>query len=162
MGEADLSGPQLTHDNSLPHLLRPFPPIRSYAADQSPIPCPLPNEHCVFDEFNGLSPAMWDAPSEQEHFFNGSLVHSFPPPDFGFAPETFSPGLNIPYPANDNSYARMFRGRKSKSASEVLDELRPYACDICQAAFARSHDRDREYDVHLLGYTHLALRFSRP
>jgi hypothetical protein len=119
MGEADLSGPQLTHDNSPPHLLRPFPPLRSYAADQRPLPCPLPNEHCMFDEFTGLPSAVWDAPSEQENFFNGALIHSFTPPDFGFAPETFSPGHHVSYPTTDHSYARMFRGRKSKSASEV-------------------------------------------
>lgn len=113
MGEIDLSGPQLIHDNSPPHLLRPFPPLRSYAAEQSPIPCPLPNERCMFDEFNAPS-VIWDSPSEQETFFNGAYI----PNDFGYTPETYSPGHHVSYPT-EHSYTRMFRGRKSKSAAEV-------------------------------------------
>ena len=117
-GEANLSGPQLIHDTSPPHLLRAFPPLRSYPTDQSPLPCPLPNEHYVFEELSGLPSVMWDSPAEQDTFFNGTLVHSFTPSDFGYNPENYSPGHHVPY-TTDHSYTRMFRGRKSKSAAEV-------------------------------------------
>ncbi|KAF8581377.1 hypothetical protein K439DRAFT_225551 [Ramaria rubella] len=148
LADAELEGTQLIHDNAASHMLRSYPPMRSYSADQSLYSsCPPANQHCMFDELSTMSPVIWDSPSEQDAYLNGSLIHGFAPSDLAFSPEAFSTGHHVSYNP-DNSYTRMFRGRKSKSASEVLDELRPYACDICQAAFARSHDRDRHKRSH--------------
>lgn len=125
LSDPDVSGPQLMHDESTPHLLRPYPALRSYSTEQSHIPCPFPNEQYMFEDFNGMPSVMWDSSAEPETYFNGTLVHTFPPSDYGFPPETYTPGHHVSY-TPDHSYTRMFRGRKSKSASEVGHHLHCY------------------------------------
>jgi hypothetical protein len=118
MTEVELSTPQLIPDNPSPHHLKPFPPLRTYTTDQGLTPYSLPAEHYMYEDLNGMPSVMWVSPSDQGTIYNGALVHSYPPSDFAYAPETFSPGHHVTYTA-ENTYTRMFRGRKSKSASEV-------------------------------------------
>lgn len=113
----ELSYSQLMHDNSSPHLLKPYSSLRTYSTDQSLLPYSLPAEQCVYEDLNGVPTVMWVTPSEQANIYNGPILHSFNPSDFVYTPDAFSPG-HVTY-TPENTYTRMFRGRKSKSASEV-------------------------------------------
>ncbi|KAF8523148.1 hypothetical protein BU17DRAFT_86307 [Hysterangium stoloniferum] len=148
--ELDISTANMMHDEPFPNLIRTFhhsPP--PFTPESGYIAYPIQNQHSVYDDL-ALTPVLWDV--------DGPHVHAFPPSDLGYAPEAFSAlhhrnhahvqRHHHPSYSPEQTYTRMFRGRKSKSAAEVLDELRPYACDICQAAFARSHDRDRHKRSH--------------
>jgi len=155
--ELDMSTVHIMHDEPSPNLMRSFQPPPPFTPESGFITYPIQNQHSVYDDL-ALSPVLWECPAEQESYLDGSLVHAFPPSDLGYAPEAFNAIHHRNHPhvqrhhhpsyAAEHTYTRMFRGRKSKSAAEVLDELRPYACDICQAAFARSHDRDRHKRSH--------------
>ncbi|GJJ08758.1 hypothetical protein Clacol_002977 [Clathrus columnatus] len=160
--ELDMSTVQLVPDEPSPNLMQALQPPRPFASEQSFLPnFPSQNTLQLFEDCRPGSPNLWDCHFEQESFITLPTIHPFPSPaslDMGYSPETFSSSSPLHLPihslshhssfSSEHTYTRMFRGRKSKSAAEVLDELRPYACDICQAAFARSHDRDRHKRSH--------------
>jgi len=145
--EPDFPEHPFADDHSAPPPLLYPPPLRFGDMSGFPASCPLPSQACMADDMDTLAPVIWESQQEHDAFLNASLLPNYPQDDLAFSPTAFSPGHHISY-SSTSSYTRMFRGRKSKAASEAMDELRPYACDICQAAFARSHDRDRHKRSH--------------
>ncbi|KIJ45127.1 hypothetical protein M422DRAFT_29980 [Sphaerobolus stellatus SS14] len=143
--------PMLMHDEPSPNSQSSFQEL-SFSNDIAYMNSyPHSNHGYRADDYlNSLSAVEWNYVSDADVYVTTPEMSTYGPRDMGYAPETLYIASHHPhmqYPA-EPTYTRMFRGRKSKSAAEVLDELRPYACDICQAAFARSHDRDRHKRSH--------------
>lgn len=113
--EADFPGLSSMHDTSTRPPFDSCPSV-TYSGDPAfPVPCPFNNQPPLVQatgDIGFLSPVLWDSQPEPDTFLNFPLAQSFLPEDVLFSPDVFLPAQNV-------SYNRTFRGRKSKIACEV-------------------------------------------
>lgn len=135
--ELDMAAVQHVQDEPSPNLMQAFQPPRPFTAEQSFLPSfPSSNSLQLFDDYGSASPILWDCHPDQDSF-NGNMhssVHSFASSDLAYSPidhcnflssssplhqSNHSLRHHASFPSSENTYTRMFRGRKSKSAAEV-------------------------------------------